>query len=172
MMIYRLLIMSVCLLLSYSVVADPYKVLKQNNIVLPEVSSPLANYVKTLRVGELVYTSGHVSIGLDGTPIKGKLGKTMTVEQGKEAAKATAVQILTSLQQELGDLHKIKRIVKVVGMVNATSDFTEHSQVMNGFSDFIVEVFGDKGRHVRTAVGMNSLPGDYALEIEVIVQVN
>ncbi|GLR72657.1 RidA family protein [Agaribacter marinus] len=170
-MLNRIYVLVLAMLLSSFALADPSEVLKQKGITLPKVDAPLANYVKTVRAGKLVFTSGHVSVDVDGKAIKGKLGGAMTIEQGQHAAKATAIQILASLQHELGDLNKIKRIVKVLGMVNASPDFTEHSQVMNGFSDFMVDVFGDKGRHARSAVGMSSLPGNYALEIEVIVEI-
>ena len=107
----------------------------------------------------------------DGTYIKGKLGADLTIEQGQEAARLTGLIILAELKHQLGSLQKVKRIVKVLGMVNATPDFENHPKVMNGFSDLMIEVFGDKGKHARSAVGVGSLPFNMAVEIEVIVEV-
>jgi enamine deaminase RidA (YjgF/YER057c/UK114 family) len=101
----------------------------------------------------------------------GKLGDDLTIEQGQAAARLAGIRLLAALQAELGDLQKVKRIVKVLGMVNSTPDFTEHSQVINGFSDLMVAVFGERGKHARSAVGMNSLPKNLAVEIEMIVEV-
>ena len=95
----------------------------------------------------------------------------MTIEQGYEAAKLTGISLLSTLKAELGDLNKVKRVVKVLGMVNSTETFTDHPKVINGFSDLMVAVFGDKGKHARSAVGMNQLPGNMAVEIEIIVEV-
>ena len=102
--------------------------------------------------------------------VTGKLGTELTVTEGRAAAKLVGIDLLTSLKAEIGDLSKVKKIVKVLGMVNASPEFDEQPQVMNGFSDFMVEVFGEKGRHARSAVGMGSLPGNIALEIEMIVE--
>jgi enamine deaminase RidA (YjgF/YER057c/UK114 family) len=145
--------------------------LKALKISLPKLKKPVANYVHTVRTGNLVYTAGKGSTYPDGTFYTGKLGYDLTIEQGREAARLAGIRLLAALQAELGDLNKVKRIVKVLGMVNSTSDFTEHSQVINGFSDLMVEVFGAKGRHARSAVGMNSLPKNLAVEIEMIVEV-
>lgn len=145
--------------------------LKSLNITLPELKKPLANYVHTVRTGNLVYTAGKGSANSDGSLYTGKLGNDLTIEQGKEAARLAGIRLLASLQAELGDLNKVKRIVKVLGMVNATPDFTEHSQVINGFSDLMVEVFGERGKHARSAVGMSSLPKNLAVEIEMVVEV-
>ncbi len=145
--------------------------LQELGIILPEVGVPVANYVNTVRTGNLVFTSGKGPQKPDGTYITGKVGADLTTEQGYEAARLTAIQQLASLKAELGDLNKIKRVVKVLGMVNAAPDFTEQSQVINGFSDLMVEVFGEKGKHARSAVGMGSLPGNIAVEIEMIVEV-
>lgn len=139
--------------------------LKSLNITLPELKKPLANYVHTVRTGNLVYTAGKGSANSDGSLYTGKLGNDLTIEQGKEAARLAGIRLLASLQAELGDLNKVKRIVKVLGMVNATPDFTEHSQVINGFSDLMVEVFGERGKHARSAVGMSSLPKNLAVDI-------
>ena len=146
--------------------------LKALNITLPKLKKPLANYVHTVRTGNLVYTAGKGSANPDGSLYTGKLGDDLTIEQGKEAARLAGIRLLASLQAELGDLNKVKRIVKVLGMVNATPDFTEHSQVINGFSDLMVEVFGERGKHARSAVGMSSLPKNLAVEIEMVVEVD
>lgn len=145
--------------------------LKKLNIELPTLSKPLANYVHTVRTGNLVYTAGKGSANPDGSLYTGKLGDDLTIEQGQEAARLAGIRLLASLQAELGDLNKVKRIVKVLGMVNATPDFTEHSQVINGFSDLMVSVFGERGKHARSAVGMSSLPKNLAVEIEMVVEV-
>ncbi|KAA9356545.1 RidA family protein [Larkinella humicola] len=145
--------------------------LKEQGIELAKPTASLANYVKAVRTGNLVFLSGHVSNRADGTGIKGKLGKDLTVEQGYEAAKLSAIGLLSSLKAEIGDLNKVKRIVKVLGMVNSAPDFTDHPKVVNGCSDLLVNVFGDKGKHARSAVGVAALPSDYAVEVEMIVEV-
>lgn len=151
--------------------ANPTANLKALNITLPELNKPLANYVHTVRTGNLVYTAGKGSAYSDGKLYVGKLGDDLTIEQGQEAARLAGIRLLASLQAELGDLAKVKRIVKVLGMVNSTPNFTEHSQVINGFSDLMVDVFGERGKHARSAVGMNSLPKNLAVEIEMVVEV-
>ena len=145
--------------------------LKELGIELPEVGAPVANYVNTVRTGNLVFTSGKGPKKEDGTYITGKVGADLTIEEGYEAARLTAIQQLAALKAELGDLNKVKRVVKVLGMVNAAPDFTDQPKVVNGFSDLMVEVFGDAGKHARSAVGMGSLPSDIAVEIEMIVEV-
>ena len=146
--------------------------LRNMGITLPDTPSPIGNYVPAVRTGNLVYLSG---VGpaprSDGTTPEGKLGKDLTVEEGYEAARLTAINILSRLKAELGDLDRVKRIVKLLSMVNATPDFTHPPAVANGCSDLLVELFGDKGRHARSAVGMNSLPNNIPVEIEVIVEV-
>ena len=147
------------------------KKLKDLNITLPEPSKPVANYVKAVRTGNLIYLAGHAPVKPDGTYVTGKVGRDLTVEQGYEAAKLTAISLLSTLKAEVGDLNKVKRIVKVLGMVNCHSDFADHPKVMNGCSDLLVAVFGDKGKHARSSVGMNSLPLNTSVEIEMIVEV-
>ena len=107
----------------------------------------------------------------DETMVKGKLGANLTIEQGYEAAKLTAVEQLSALKVQIGDLNNVVRIVKVLGMVNADPSFTRHPEIVNGFSDLMVKVFGERGKHARAAVGMGSLPSDIACEIEMIVQI-
>ena len=152
-------------------VIDFDKRLKELNILLAEPSAPLANYVKTVRTGNFVFTAGHGPDKPDGSRITGRLGTDLSIEQGQEAARLTRIALLSSLKAEIGDLNKVKRIVKVLGMVNSTPEFTDQSKVMNGFSDLMVEVFGEKGKHARSAVGMPTLPANWAIEIEMVVEV-
>jgi enamine deaminase RidA (YjgF/YER057c/UK114 family) len=147
------------------------KRLKELGIELPIVSPPVATYVNAVRVGNLIYLSGKGPLKADGTSITGKVGKQVSIEEGQVAARLTGLQLLAALQAEIGSLNKVKRIVKVLGMVNADSDFTQHPMVINGFSDLMVEVFGERGKHARSAVGMGSLPGNISVEIEMIVAV-
>jgi len=155
---------------------DVEEKIKQLNIELPTPGEPIANYVPTVRFSEtknsmLVYVSGTGPRKENGDYLTGRLGDDMTIEEGYDAAKLTGINILASLKKEIGDLNKIKRFVKVIGMVNSTADFYQQPAVINGFSDFIVEVFGDRGKHARSAVGMVSLPSNIAVEIEVVVEV-
>ncbi|WP_372637177.1 RidA family protein [Fodinibius sp.] len=137
-----------------------------------EPTPPVANYVPTVRTGTLIFLSGHGPDKPDGSQVIGKVGEDLSIEEGQQAARLTGISLLTSLKAEVGDLNKVKRVVKVFGMVNATSDFTEHPQVINGFSDLMVDVFGEKGKHARAAVGMGSLPGNIPVEIDMIVEVD
>jgi enamine deaminase RidA (YjgF/YER057c/UK114 family) len=145
--------------------------LKVLNVELPAIAKPLANYVHAVRSGKLIFLAGKGPSKPDGTYIVGKVGKDLTTEQGREAARLTAINQLAVLKAELGNLNKVKRIVKVLGMVNCEADFKDHPKVINGFSDLLVEVFGNKGKHARSAVGMCSLPNNMAVEIELIVEV-
>ena len=145
--------------------------LEAMGITLYDMPPPTANFVRAVRTGNLVFMAGHGPMKPEGGSVTGKLGQDLSIEEGQQAARYTAIALLSSLKQEIGDLDKVSRIVKVHGMVNGTTDFTQQPQVMNGFSDFIVEVFGDKGKHARAAVGMGSLPGNIAVEIEMIVEV-
>jgi len=147
------------------------KKLKELGIQLITPAKPVANYVKVVRTGNLLYLAGDGPLRADGSYVTGKVGTDLTIEQGYEAAKQTGVSILSTLKAELGDLNKVKRIVKVLGMVNCPSTFTDQPKVINGFSDLMVAVFGEKGKHARSAVGMTSLPMNTSVEIEVIVEV-
>lgn len=152
--------------------ADVEKKLAELGIELPEPRPPVANYVRAVRTGKLVFLAGHGPVQSDGTYVTGKVGKDLNVEQGYEAARLTAIALLASLKQEIGDLDKVTRIVRVFGMVNSTPSFTEQPAVINGASDLLVEVFGEKrGKHARAAVGMASLPIGIAVEIEMVVEV-
>lgn len=150
---------------------DPRGRLAALGIELPKPAAPVANYVRTVRSGNLVFTSGHGPRRADGSLVTGKLGRDLTVEQGYEAARLTAIALLASLEQEVGDLSRVRRVVKVTGMVNSDPGFTDQPSVVNGCSDLLVEVFGDRGRHARAAVGMASLPMGIAVEIEMIVEI-
>jgi enamine deaminase RidA (YjgF/YER057c/UK114 family) len=150
---------------------DYDKKLKELGIELFTPSKPMANYVKAVRVGNLLYLSGHGPGKADGSNITGKVGTELSIEEGYAAAKQAGISILSTLKNELGDLNKIKRVVKVLGMVNCTDTFTDQPKVINGFSDLMVAVFGDRGKHARSAVGMNSLPNNITVEIEIIVEV-
>ena len=132
---------------------------------------PVANYVTTVQTGNLVFTSGHGPIGDDGQLILGQLGTDMDIEGGYQAARAVGIGLLSTLKATLGNLDRIKKIVKLVGFVNSSADFKDQPAVVNGASDLFVEIFGDKGRHARSAVGMVQLPGGIAVEVEMIVEV-
>lgn len=150
---------------------DPEAKLAALGIELPTAASPVANYVNAVRTGNLLFLAGKGPKDANGEYVKGKVGQELTIEQGYEAARLTAIAQLAVLKTELGNLNKVKRIVKVTGMVNCTSDFTNQPEVVNGFSDLMVEVFGEKGKHARAAVGMGSLPRNIAVEIEAVVEV-
>ncbi len=154
---------------SYS--QDAEAKLKELKIELPTIGKPIANYVHIVRTGNLLFLAGKGPSNAEGVYTTGKVGKELTLEQGKEAAKLTAINQLAVLKAELGNLNKVKRIVKVLGMVNCEADFKDHPKVINGFSDLMVDVFGEKGKHARSAVGMCSLPLNMAVEIELIVEV-
>lgn len=149
----------------------PEQNLEKLGVILPQLSPPIASYVNSVRVGNLLFLSGKGPGKPDGTYITGKLGKDLTLGQGQEAAKLAAINHIAVLKHELGDLSKVKRIVKVLGMVNCTDDFTDQPGVINGYSDFMIGIFGEKGKHARSAVGHNSLPMGMAVEVEVIVEV-
>lgn len=150
---------------------DPEARLAELGIVLPTPPTPVANYVNGVRTGNLIFLAGKGPRRADGTEITGKLGADVTIEEGYEAARLTAINQLSVLKEMLGDLDRVVRIVKVLGMVNSTPDFVQQPAVINGFSDLMVEVFGDRGRHARAAVGMASLPRGQAVEIELVVEV-
>lgn len=139
---------------------------------LPKPPKPGGTYSPVVHVDDskMIYVSGHGPMLPDGSLITGKVGLELTEEQGNQAARQVGLTMLATIRQNLGDLDRIDRWIKVLGMVNATPDFTRHPQVINGFSDLMVEIFGESGRAARSAVGMGSLPGNIAVEIEAIVQ--
>ncbi len=130
-----------------------------------------ANIVRAVRSGNLLFLSGKGPTKPDGENITGKVGVDLDTQAGYDAARLVAINQLAVLKAELGDLNKVVRFVKVFGMVNATPEFTDHSKVVNGFSDLIIEVFGERGKHARAAVGMVSLPGNIAVEVDVVVEI-
>lgn len=140
-------------------------------VQLSPPKAPVANYVHIVETGNLLFLAGKGPKDNLGKNIVGRLGEDMSVDQGYQAARQIGIAQLSVLKSHLGDLNKIKRIVKVLGMVQCTNDFTQQSQVVNGFSDLMVEVFGEKGKHARAAVGMNALPGGICAEIELIVEI-
>lgn len=148
----------------------PENRLKALGIVLKAPTKPTANFLPAVRVGNLVYLSGHGPVMENGEYMKGKVGEQVDFDKAKEAARLTGISLLTSLKAEIGDLNKVKRIIKVLGMVNAVPTFDRHSQVINGFSDLMVEVFGENGKHARSAIGLGSLPMGIPVEIEMIVE--
>jgi enamine deaminase RidA (YjgF/YER057c/UK114 family) len=150
---------------------DPEARLAELGITLPEPPSPVANYVNGVRTGNLIFLAGKGPRSPDGSELHGKLGAGLSIEEGYEGARLTAINQLAVLKAMLGNLDRVVRVVKVLGMVNSAPDFVDQPAVINGFSDLIVEVFGDRGRHARAAVGMASLPRGQAVEIEMIVEV-
>ena len=147
--------------------------LKELDITLPEMPRPLASYVTCTRMGNVIFTAGHVPFEKDMKALikAGKVGKDYSVQEGHDIARWIGVELISTLKHELGDLDKVKKIVKVVGFVNCPDDFAEQPEVLNGCSNLMQEVFGAKGVHARSAVGTNSLPRQMPVEIEMIVEV-
>ncbi len=144
--------------------------LKQLGIELPETPTPLAAYVPAVKAGDFAYTSGQIPLVKGELKFKGKVGAELTEEEGYQAARICAINCLSALKGAIGDLDKIERIVKVVGFVNSAPGFKMQPKVINGASELLGEVFGDAGKHARSAVGVNELPIDSAVEVEVIVK--
>jgi enamine deaminase RidA (YjgF/YER057c/UK114 family) len=147
-----------------------YDKLKELGITLPAVATPAAAYVPFVQTGNLVFLSGHIA-KKDGKSWVGQFGKNMTTEEGKAAARAIAIDLMGTLHAAVGDLNKIKRIVKLMSLVNSTGDFTEQHLVTNGASELLVQVFGDKGPHARSAFGVAQIPTGACVEIELIAEV-
>jgi enamine deaminase RidA (YjgF/YER057c/UK114 family) len=147
--------------------------LKELGITLPQPAAPLANYVGAVRVGNLLFVSGHGPDRTDGKPMaRGKVGRELTVEQAYQVARTVGLSLLATTRTQLGSLDKVKRVVKVLGMVNSADDFGDQPKVINGFSDLMVQVFGEAmGKHARSAVGMAALPMGIPVEIEMILEV-
>ena len=146
-----------------------YDKLSELHIQLPPVAVPAAAYVPFVQTGKLVFLSGHIA-KKDGKPWVGQLGRTMQTIEGKEAARAVAIDLLGTLHAAVGDLNKIQRIVKVMSLVNSTSDFVEHHLVTNGCSELIGQIFGEKGAHARSAFGVAQLPMGACVEIELVAE--
>lgn len=148
------------------------KKLTELGITLPALAAPIANYVGFVRTGNLLFVSGQLCLGADGKLVaKGKLGTEVSVDDGQKAARACAVNLLAQLKAALGDLDKVQRVVRLGGFISSAASFLEGPKVMNGASDLVVEVFGDKGRHARTTVGVAVLPLDAAVEVEGLFEV-
>ena len=147
-----------------------YDKLSQLGITLPPVAVPAAAYVPFMRTGNLVFLSGHIA-KKDGKPWVGQLGAGIATEEGQQAARAVAIDLMGTLHAAVGDLNKITRIVKLMGLVNSTAEFTEHHLVINGASELLAQVFGDKGTHARAAFGVAQIPMGACVEIELIAEV-
>jgi enamine deaminase RidA (YjgF/YER057c/UK114 family) len=145
--------------------------LAELKLTLPPAPKPVATYVTAVRHGDLLYVSGHGPLRPDGTMHTGKLGADLDLAAGQAAARQTGLAILATVRDQLGTLDRVVRLIKVLGMVNCTPDYADQPKVINGFSDLMVEVFGESGRAARSAVGMGSLPGHIAVEVEAIFQV-
>ena len=146
--------------------------LKEMGLTIPDPSPPGGNYIPARRTGNVVFLSGVTPSRPDGTPFAGKLGRDLTVEEGYAAAQNCGLKLLCNLRGEIGDLDKVTKVIKLLGMVNSDPDFTQPPAVVNGCSDLLVKVFGDAGRHARSAVGLATLPGGVAVEVEMIVEVS
>ena len=148
------------------------KRLEELGITLPLAATPVANYVTTVQTGNLVFTSGHGPGTGEGKIYKSQLGTDAEIEDGYQSARQVAINLIGTLKQVLGDLDRIQRIVKVVGFVNSAPTFTDQPAVVNGASDLFVEVFGDRGKHTRSAVGMSQWPGGIPVEVEMVVEID
>lgn len=152
--------------------SNPETRVQELHLTLPDVPKPMAVYKSAVRVGSLVFVSGHGPLKVDGKMIVGRVGHDMTMEQGKDAARQVGLAVLATLKNTLGSLNQVKRLVKTLGWVNCTADFTDQPKVMNGWSELMKDVFGeDAGVGARSAVGHNALPGGMAVEVEVIFEV-
>src|ERR1700674_2609218 len=149
----------------------PEERLKELGHALPQAPKSIGNYVAAVRTGNLLYLSGKGPALTGGRHWLGKLGAELTTEEGYEAARDCMLNLLAVLRDELGELGRVQRVVKLLGMVNSTPNFGEQPKVINGASDLLVNIFGDKGRHARSAVGMQALPGGIPVEIEMIVEI-
>ena len=147
-----------------------YEKLQELEITLPELTAPVAAFLPFVRVGNLLFLSGHIA-KLDGKPWVGQLGGDLTTEQGKDAARAVAIDLLGTLHGALGSLEMVERVVKLLVLVNSSASFTEHHLVANGASELLVEVFGDKGKHARAAFGVAQIPFGSCVEIELVAEV-
>ena len=146
--------------------------LKELRLILPQPPKPVANYVPTIKTDNLLFVSGHGPYDDGKTKISGKIGRELTVEEGYQIARNVTLNCLASIKSAIGDLDKVKRVVKLLGMVNCTDDFKEQPKVIDGCSDLLVAIFGDIGTHARSAVGMQSLPNQIPVEIEMILEIS
>jgi enamine deaminase RidA (YjgF/YER057c/UK114 family) len=150
---------------------NPYERLRALGIALPKAPEPIGNFVTHVREGSLLYLSGQGPLDDDGRLHCGKVGAEVTIAEAYRHARVTGINLIAVMHQALGDLARVRRVVKLFGMVNASPDFTEHPKVVNGCSDLMVDVFGEAGRHARSAVGFGSLPKNITVEIEAVVAV-
>lgn len=146
--------------------------LKELGIVLPQPPKPVANYLPAVRIGNLLFVSGHGPYDDGNTKMSGKVGRELTVEEGYQVARNVAINCLASVKATIGDLDKVRRVIKLLGMVNCTDDFKEQPNIMNGCSDLLIAIFGDAGKHARSAVGMQALPNQIPVEIEMILEIS
>lgn len=167
----RLALLASTLLATAAFAGTPEQNLAQLGLTLPAANAPVANYVPAVRSGNLIFLAGHIPRDAAGKVIAGKVGRGATEADAADAAKQAALALLATLKREVGDLAKVKRIVRVGGFVNGTDDFQNQPKVMNGCSDLLVAVFGDRGRHARAALGVNSLPLGALVEVEMVVEV-
>ena len=145
--------------------------MKELGLTLPQPPKPVANYVPAAKTGNLLFVSGHGPYNDGKTKISGKVGRELTIEEGYQTARNVALNCLASVKATIGDLDKVKRVVKLLGMVNCTDDFKDQPKVINGCSDLLVALFGDAGKHARSAVGMQALPNQIPVEIEMILEI-
>ena len=145
--------------------------IKELGLDLSQPAGPVANYVPAVTTGKLVFLSGKGPTQADGTMMRGKVGSDFTADEGYDAARLVGIQLLAGLREHIGSLDNVKQVVKLLGMVNAEPDFEDQPKVINGCSDLLVSVFGDSGKHARSAVGMGSLPAQIPVEIEMIVEI-
>src|SRR5438874_8433745 len=156
----------------FNMPSKPETRIQELHLTLPSPPKPMAKYKPAVQAGNVLYVSGHGPLKPDGKSITGRVGADLNLEQGKEAARAVGLAILATVRNTIGSLDKVKRLVKTLGMVNSTADFKDHPLVINGFSELMAEVFGEEaGVGARSAVGMGSLPGNLAVEIECIFEV-
>ena len=145
--------------------------MKELGLTLPQPPKPVANYVPAVKTGNLLFVSGHGPYNDGKTKISGKVGQELTIEEGYQTARNVALNCLATVKATIGDLDKVKRVVKLLGMVNCTEDFRDQPKVINGCSDLLVAIFGDAGKHARSAVGMQALPNQIPVEIEMILEI-
>jgi enamine deaminase RidA (YjgF/YER057c/UK114 family) len=146
--------------------------LKELGLMLPQPPKPVANYVPAVKTGNLLFISGHGPYDDGNTKISGKVGRELTMEEGYQAARNVTLNCLATVKAAVGDLDKVKRVVKLLGMVNCTEDFKDQPKVINGCSDLLVAIFEDAGKHARSAVGMQALPNQIPVEIEMILEIS
>lgn len=146
--------------------------LNELGLILPQPPKPVANYVPAVRIGNLLFVSGHGPYNDGKTKTSGKVGRELTIEEGYQTARNVTLNCLASVKDTVGDLNKVKRVVKLLGMVNCTEDFKDSPKVINGCSDLLVTIFGEAGKHARSAVGMQALPNQIPVEIEMILEIS